>query len=663
MNNDINFQESDENNGLDAENGFEPDETEDIDNGEDFNETENAETQTGTADSGAAERPAAASATRGRQPEKEKEKHKLKMPEKFSVSGTAKAYKDYWTGLQTRTKIIAISSLLGTLVLLVILVVVLNYSPWVIAYTGLDDGEAGEMIAILNSGNIQNKWESALKTLSVKEKDQAKAISILAVNGGYPRTGFVYVEETNTNILANSEEKKQIALRNREKKLQAALNNIAGVKDSLVTLNIPDNSGSVLQREYLPPSASVMLQLKQGYTLSDDAVRGIENLIQKSVAKLLIEDIVITDGTGVKLNENLTQSAASKFATIADMKADYERTKAREIRNAIIEHLESIYGSGGVSVTCAVECDYDDLITEAKDYFGTNIDEDGNQTGIKSGVGIDQETGSSDPDDVGYETPDLNPDSDTYYENAGDNSVPGYYSALHYTDERFVNYVFTQSQRTAPEVKYISLSVLVDDKELDPDLEESLLYGMANASGISSVIQKNITEDMDYDDLLRRYITIVAAPFPYRILPGSDIDKTGIIEDGQKLFHMLILLGVAVIVIIILVIWIIAILSGRSREREEAEAEMEAVYAAAAAAASGSGKGIAVDPLASQFGMAAGKYAASSGYDGDDADEPGAIEAKEQNLKRQIKLFAEQNPDIAAQLIRTLIKGDELPSG
>jgi flagellar M-ring protein FliF len=165
-----------------------------------------------------------------------------------------------------------------------------------------------------------------------------------------------------------------------------------------------------------------------------------------------------------------------------------------------------------------------------------------------------------------------------------------------------------------------------------------------------------MSEDMDFEDLLRSYISIVAAPFPDRV---TDTEPRTPIEEGRQLFHLLMLLGAAIIVIIILVICIIAILSKKSREREEAEER-----AAAVLAAERMGMGIpSLDPSANQFGMAAGRYAAASESAGENPDDGLTIERKEQNLKRQIKLFAEQNPEIAAQLVRTLIKGDELPSG
>jgi flagellar M-ring protein FliF len=644
MNNDLNFQAPDEN----PENiGFDglgsPDGTDPGDDNIDYAETE-------------AGGPADASAGLGanREPETQEptERHRFIMPERLTPSGIWRAFRDYWTGLARRTKLIWASSAAALLLFTVIMTVVLNQSPWVIAYSGLEEGEMGEIAAILEVSGISYDVNTLLKTVSVRERDRARVVGTLALQG-YPKSGIIYEEETSGGFMETQEEKRLREKRNRERWLAANLDAIPGVNFSSVTLTIPDNSRNVLVSERIPSSAAVMLWLRPGFNFSPDQIRGLENMIQKSVAGLLSENITINDGTGVQLNADITEeSSEQKFATIAELRDDFERRREREIRNDVINFLAPAFGPEGISVQVSVTMDFDDLITEAKRFTGTNIDPDTDQqSGIAERQARDFIFWSQDPDNHGYSPGVLNPDEPGYYEFIGDPSEGVYREEYHHTEELLVNYILTQTQRRAPEITNISLGVWVDADELDPDLEEYFYNIMATSTGISDIVRRNRTEDMDYDELLRQYITIAAIRFPGQAAPPLPF-----VPPGMRMFSMLLALGAIVIVLIIIVICVIAAMSRRTREREAFEEML---------AASPAGMGMApgtetLDPSVASLGLAIGKRAAAMS---DDDDDISVIEAKEKTLKRQIKLFTEQNPEIAAQLIRTLIKGDEAGGG
>lgn len=642
MNNDINLETSDynpESNGGDsAEEG--------TDGGAGlYSETMPEENGNGGAFTGAGGPP---------EQEPEPEKHRFVMPERFSITGMAGAFRDYWNGIKKQTKIAAVSALAGIIVLAVILTAVLGRSPYGITFSGQEDQEVGEILQILQNHSIPYKLDPIYRTISVKEKDKSRALGAVVVEN-HPQTGIIYEEETSGNMLETSQEQKAREKRNREKKLEAALNTITGVNSSQVTLTIPDNSKNVLIREQIPSSAAIMLKLKPAFKISPEAVRGIENLIQKSVENLLPENITIIDGDGTLLNGDTEETAVNKLATIAEMKDDYERRKERDLYNKALQYLAPVFGIDRFTIMCSVESDFDDLIKEAKDFTGANVDEEtGNHSGIISGVASDWMIGSGDPEDIGQAVADLNPQEDGYYESTGDISGGGYSEERHYSDERMVNYVFTQMQKTSPGIKNISIAVIVDADELDEEYEEAFVLNLGMGTGINEVARKTWTDDVDFIDHLRTYISIMPSPF----FGVPEPETAGLPADGMRTFQMLLILGAAVIVIIILVICIIAVASRRNRERDES-AQREA----ALLAGEGIGTMMDIDPAVSSLGLAVGKHAAAAELAAEEEVEKSTIEAKEQNLKKQIKLFTEQHPEIAAQLIKTLIKGDEMPNG
>jgi len=637
MNNDINFVPPDDDPDESGLNEYES-----LDGGSDYAETENGGLSDGAELSGAEKTGI----------DREPERHRFVMPERFSITGLFGAFRDYWNGLRLRTKVIFTSSAAALLLFAVILTVALNRSPWVIAYSGLDDKEIGEIVAYLQTAGVPHEADPLFKTVSVKERDKTRIIGVLAMQG-YPKSGVIFEEEPGGGIFESNAEKADRIKRNRERRLEAIFSGITGVESASVGIVIPDNTLNVLRSEYIPSSAAVMLRLRPGFTFTQEAIRGLENMLQKYVEGLQPDEISIIDGSGVRLNENIADSPANRFASVVEIKDDYERRKSKEIYNSVVSMLTAVFGADGVRVGVAVESDFDELITEAKNYYGVNVNEETLEArGILSGRTVDRIITSGDPDNLGYAAADLNPETDGYYETLGDPSEGIYSEELHYMDDFLVDYVFTQSQRSHPKLTNISISALVDSEELESEDEEYWILNLAMASGINELAKKTMTEDMDFIEHLRTYISIYATPFP-EVYTG---DAPRGIEDGLRMFRMLMILGAAVIVIIILVICIIAILARKSREREIAE-EQEAAELAAETMGLAP-PGFTISPL----GMAAGQYAAAAGK-ADDMPDEASIEAREESLKRQIKLFADKNPDVAAQLIRTLIKGDELPSG
>jgi flagellar M-ring protein FliF len=636
MNNDINFQTPDENPddiGFNGVNGFDPDaDIENIDLGGP------GEFEDGDAGTDAAGEP-------------EPERHRFVMPDRFSISGIWRSARDYWNGFSRQMRIIIASSAGGLLLFAVIMTVVLNQSPWVRVYGAADRQEASEIVMILDASRLQYDWDPALNIFSVKQRDEARFLGTLAA-AGYFQTGVIFEEETSGGFMETQQEKANREKRNRERRLEAALDTIGGINFSTVTLTIPDNTRVAIQSERVPAQAAVVLHLKPGFILPPEAVKGIENLVQKSVENLLPENITINDGSGVQLNIDTEENPEAKFLTIADLQDDFERRREREIRDDIMDFLSGPFGADGVRVRVAVQSDFDDLITEAKRYTGSNINhETDEQQGIVSGRASDFILETTDPDELGYGPGVLNPEAYGYYDFTGDPSGGRYREEFHQTEERLVNYILTQSQSRGPKIVNLSIGVMVDAHEIDPDFEDYFYNVMATSTGINNIVIQNLTDDMDYDELLRRYVAIAAMPF-FR----PDFTPPFRQTDGMQMFEMLMILGSSVIVIIIIVIAVVAAVNRKTREREAFEAREAAILATAGLSAGMD----TLDPSVASLSLAIGKRAAADDLSGDESDEIASIEAKEKVLKRQIKLFADQNPDIAAQLIRTLIKGDEV---
>ena len=580
-----------------------------------------------------------------------KERPKLRFADR-SISGIARGFRDWgaasWGALTKRGKIITVGSTLAVLAAVIIIVVVLNTSPMVRTFSMLDNLEAAQITSTLEENRIRYKTAREDDGIAVylREADTSRAGALLLESGHWFR-GFVFEEEESGGGLFETEpDRRARHISNLQNRLTAMLNAMTDVEASMVNLSVPNNDRLVFAADMQPSSASVMLRLKDDAELDEASVRGIENLILRAVEGLELENITITDGYARQLNVYDEEPVDNiNYVSILEIKMDYEKNLVERYKEEAVRLLNSYFPQAQVTVD--VKTDFNKFIREAIAYIGANVDEEsGEQSGIIAGEGVDRILSSGSSEEVwGNVGTDGNVDPTGYYETPLDTELANFMDALHLTREMLVNQTQEYMERTTPEITSINVAAVVDGSGVDEDeieeLTEELMFLLANATGISEIAKAQMTEEDEFDaEYLRSFVTVMVRPFwAPRIEPDFiDIGDIGPFPALQLLVALAGILIFAVMLAVLLVL--LARRSRRVREEEEYEALTEL--------------GPAGDMDA--FAMAIGRTAAADAI----GDEEMPLELKEEKLKRQIKIFVDQNPDIAAQLIKTLLKGDEV---
>jgi flagellar M-ring protein FliF len=201
-------------------------------------------------------------------------------------------------------------------------------------------------------------------------------------------------------------------------------------------------------------------------------------------------------------------------------------------------------------------------------------------------------------------------------------------------------------ERMTPEITHISLWAVADGPEMEDDELESFVLGLANATGISDIIRAQVTEENEYDDLLKEFVTFSVRPF---YLPFEEDDGwfEPVPEGRFTMFEFWLAFGGGLILLVMFAVLLVA-LARRAKKAREEEEEYEIIPGYGPVPI---GMGGEMDA----FAMALSGKAVADEIGGDET----SLEVKEENLKKQIKIFVDQNPEIAAQLIKTLLKGDE----
>jgi len=524
--------------------------------------------------------------------------------------------KNYWAELTKKKKII-ILSIFGAIILIsVIASVLMNVQPYVVLYPGLDHAEAVEVMTELKDRDVNYKEDNG--TIYVP-KDKENALRMDLSNEGHPKTAPNYDFFTsNISIMSTDFEKKTIEKYQLNQRLEAVIKTIKDIQNSNVTISIPDSSGYAWDTTAATPTASVTVQLAAGKTLSASQVNGIKQLISKSVPNLKVDDVVVID---LATGDELSSTESGNQIDISEFKLAIEKEYETDIEKKVLKQLSPVYGAGNVRVTAKSIMDIDKKVQEIITYKPSTTDNKGVIT--ESDVQKEQElNGSSQAGGAAGAQP-----------NTGVTTYPGVtvngnviYTKDAETYKYLVSQVKEQVQGDAATLQDMTISVVVN-KQLMTAAEKA---EVAKAAAFATAIQP-------------AKVAVFNSAFPTTATVPT-IAPVSIFPLSQTTL----VLGGAVLLTLLIVIIIVSIVVGKSRKKrqkalmdeEEQDDAVEEVPLKARLAPK-----VPDSPQDAQKKI---------------IEEQRAKQAtKDEEITKEIQEFSSQNPEIAAQLIRTWLKGDD----
>lgn len=506
---------------------------------------------------------------------------------------------EFWKKLSKKIKILIISATSAVILGAIILTVVLNKTDYVVLFSQLEDTEVTEIMAKLQEKNVEYKYEANGQIL-VPEKSEALLRMQLAQEG-YPRSGLNYsVFSDNIDFMTTDYEKKTYMVFQLQERIQASIKTINGIRDSIVTITMPNDNNFAWDSNKEDASASVKINLLPGYSLTNSQVQGIKLLVQKSVAGLKEENVVIIDTDG---NNLLSNSDVLHTDTIK-LKLEIEKQIQNDIENNIKKILEKAFGKDNIEVSVKCKINLDKKISEHLQYIPDGDSNTGviqNKDNNVEIVGDGEVTGGV----VGTET---NSEVPIY----PDVTIEG--TDIYYKDNSSINYLVSQLkeqiQHEPGNIEDLSVAVIINKDRITDEESTNIIKLVANSAGTTT--DKVALHNMKFNE-------------PVINVFNDDGDLKELTD--KEIITIAIAAGVILIVLII-----IFIIVSRIRKKKRLLKEQELIDAA---------KAQEDDTWA------------------DIKDEIEVKETKEIVLKKQISEFANSNPDIAAQLIRTWLKGED----
>jgi len=234
----------------------------------------------------------------------------------------------------------------------------LSQPPQSMLYAGLSDGERAEVVAALDSAGINYTIDNGTGALSVAEDELYRARMVVASDGALatPESG---AEMLDAIPLGASRTLEGERLRNvRERELMLTIMEIDGVEAVRVHLATPERS--VFVREQTAPTASVMVRLARGRSLSEDQVVAIGNLVAASVPGMSADAVRVVDQHGKLLSSEETSGASQGL--------ELQRQFESKLRAQIAQLLIPIVGEGNFSSEVQVQLDLAEVTSANESY-------------------------------------------------------------------------------------------------------------------------------------------------------------------------------------------------------------------------------------------------------------------------------------------------------
>lgn len=511
-----------------------------------------------------------------------------------------------WKSASRRTKGLLGGGILAALTVLAIVLVVVGNRPYTILFSDLSQTDMSAILSYLSDNGV-TQYKVEEDTILVPE-DQETQLKAKILEAGYPASGYGYgTYLDNVGSLTTESERNQLVLYALQDRMAAVIRDFEGVKDAVVFLTPGEDHTYVLDSSNkVDASATVRVTMEDGKTLSENQVKAIRNLVSRGLAGLNVENVEISDTYGNNY------SAGDDFTELQDasaLKLKLEEQCNNSIRTRVMQALVPLYGEDNVRVSVNTVVDVDRTYTDSTDYsledwaqgegdgiIGTQIWENEIVRGEGEATGGVPGT-SSNADLNTYVEQQIQPDGTEEVISSSGQS------------DRLVDTQKQQVEHVAGYISDVTVAVTINQAAAGSVNEDSLYSHVARAAGISQEDQQG-------------KISVLIAPFyeentsplptPAGIEPWVVYAAVG----GLALF---------------LVLMVLMLLIHRHRVKRQEKLAQAAV---------------SMEQVPVEAGV----------------KQPDIMDLKTEKsmeLRQDVRRFAEENPEIAAQMVKNWLREGE----
>jgi flagellar M-ring protein FliF len=251
--------------------------------------------------------------------------------------------KDFYGNLTPTKRISVITAsfiIFGTFLVAGMMVSGKSYTP---LFTNIPIEQIPVIVGKLNEKQIPYQLADGGKTITVPPEMLHSTQMLMMTETGFAKIGSMGFEIFDKDSFGTTSYVQKI---NYQRALQGELvrtiNSLDSVKNSKVILAMPAKKTFLEEGE--SPTASVVLDVKDGKSLTADQVRGVIHLVASAVEGLDPEKVTVVDARGKVLSKNVVGGLAAASNDMMEFKMNREH----EFESRIEDILEKVVGNGKI---------------------------------------------------------------------------------------------------------------------------------------------------------------------------------------------------------------------------------------------------------------------------------------------------------------------------
>lgn len=551
--------------------------------------------------------------------------------------------KEHWQNLSDKSRKMLMAIAGGTAAIAIIAVLVLKLgtnTDYSTLFTGLNQEEAQEVVALLQEEGVDyrfNDKDGAIRVPAVKA-DQTRAELL---SKGYPKSGFTYdMYRNNAGLMTTESDKKQYTLYDLQDRLGAQIRLFEGVQDAKVTIAEAAEQKYALQdNTNTDASASVVVTMEAGQSLNDSKAAAIKNLIARSVRGLNFTNVAVFDADTM-MEVGGSAAGEDAFGSAKDLTALTSLIE-NNISVNVRRVLEKLYGSGNVAVSVKGTLNMERLIQENTQYSTPEKINEQDKTGLLNREDtINENSAASDQGVGGVAGADANADTPRYTNQDNTQAIADSYSNSSATREWLYNSVKEQRQVDPGVLENATVGIVINTDDTTTVTNNQLINLVADSAGIPR-------------DLANQSINIVRAPSQEAVPVITPPEQPQTKDDGLPLPIVIAMIAGGILILLLLLL----LLMEKRRRRRKADEYVDSpnMYAVEEEARAPETEAPPVNVLNTEAGLQM-------------QAENAEMERNEEilnlrmqhslKLKQNIGEFVDQNPQIAAKLVQSWLRGE-----
>lgn len=281
-----------------------------------------------------------------------------------TMGNMTRQIKDYFSRMSKKSRIRLIILTVAIVVFAIVVVSLLNRTNYALLTLAPSDSEAGVILMALQDRGVPAKVEG---TKVYVPDDRVEELRVVLSAQGYftNETDYSMLEQT-MGFSVTDDTRQKLFEAQKSKEIETLILASDKVHRCYVNVNFGKTSAFAVKGTGTEPTASVMLALKNGATLSNQEAQRIADIVKTSVPDLKYENIHITDTKLTKFE--IGDSANADPGTEINERIALESLLAQQIQSQGEQLLVPIFGVNNVKIQPHVKLNFDKVNTETIEF-------------------------------------------------------------------------------------------------------------------------------------------------------------------------------------------------------------------------------------------------------------------------------------------------------